>query len=203
MASDTSILERSVIQKGKVFIRASEEISRAYVIQNGEVAAFTMQDEQKVEVTRFGPGSIIGEMGLVSDEVSELSYEALTLCTVVTVTRQEFQKRLARADKNIATIMEHAVNKIKYYENIETKKALKAAEIDETAYLLMNSMLRNVPFDKKLEYEDAILPHLNSLVKSIKDIKKSKKQNDDELDAEEENTGTPEDGEPQENDEEE
>lgn len=177
MASDSSILERSAIQKGKVFIRAGEEISRAYVIQNGEVVAFTMQDDRRVDVDTFGPGSIIGEMGLVADEVSPLSYEAVTLCTVITVTRQEFQKRLARADKNIATIMEHAVNKISHYESADTKKALKAAEIDETAYMLMNTLIKGVPYDRKLEYEDAILPPLNDLIKNIKELKKNKGAN--------------------------
>jgi len=184
MASDTSILERSAIQKGKVFIREGDEISRAYVIQNGEVVAFTMQNDRKVEVANFGPGAIIGEMGLVADEISQLSYEALTLCTVVTVTRQEFQKRLARADKNVATIMEHAVKKISFYESIETKKALKASEIDETAYLLMNSLIKGVPYDRKMEYEDAILPPLNDLIKSIKGLKKSKNSTTNVLDAE-------------------
>ncbi len=183
MASDTSVLERSAIQMGKVFIRAGEEISRAYVIQNGEVSAFTMQDGRKVEVSTFGPGAIIGEMGLVADEVSPLSYEAVTLCTVITVTRQEFQKRLARADKNIATIMEHAVKKIGLYESSATKKALKAAEVDETAYLLMNSLIKGVPYDRKLEYEDAILPPLNDLIKNIKALKNSKKENTAVLDA--------------------
>ncbi|MCK5374004.1 MAG: cyclic nucleotide-binding domain-containing protein [Alphaproteobacteria bacterium] len=176
MASDTSILERSAIQKGKVFIHAGDEISRAYVIQNGEVVAFTMQNDRKIEVSRFGPDSIIGELGLVSDEISLLSYETLTLCTVVTVTRQEFQKRLHKADKNVSTIMEHAVKKISYYENIETQKAVKAAEIDETAYLLMNNLLKGISHDRKMEYEDAILPHLNGLIKAIKSIKKSKKE---------------------------
>jgi CRP-like cAMP-binding protein len=184
MASDTSILERSALQMGKVFIRAGDEISRAYVIQNGEVIAFTMQDGRKVKVADFGPGTIIGEMGLVSDEVSSLSYEAVTLCTVITVTRQEFQKRLARADKNIATIMEHAVNKISFYEKAETKKALKAAEVDETAFLLMNSLIKGVPYDRKLEYEDAILPPLNDLIKNLKALKKNKKDDTTVFDAE-------------------
>lgn len=193
MAPNTSILERSVIQKGKVFVRAGEENSRAYVIQNGEAIAFTLQDDQKVEVAHFGPGAIIGELGLVSDELSLLSYEALTLCTVVTVTRQEFQKRLARTDKNISTIMEHAVNKIKYYESIEIRKALKAAEIDETAYLLMNNLLKGISsYDKKLKYENAILPPLNSLIKAIKGLRKSQRSEDTALDVEGNNAETPE-----------
>ena len=196
MASDTNILERSAIQKGKVFIRAGDDISRAYVIQNGDVVGFTTQNDKRVDVSHLGPGSIIGELGLVSDEISALSYEALTLCTVVTITRQEFQKRLHKADKNVATIMEHAVKKISFYESIETQKALKAAVIDDTAYLLMNSLLKSVSYDKKLEYEDAILPHLNSLIKAIKGLKKTKAPkvtpDTEEQDAENQDTEKPE-----------
>ena len=190
MASDTSILERSVIQKGKIFIKAGEEISRAYVIQNGEAVAFTIDDGRRVEVSHFGPGAILGEMGLVNDEPSALSYEALTICTVVTVTRQEFQKRLARADKNIATIMGHAVDKVRFYENIETIKALKAATIDEKAYQLMNKLLQSVPNDRKMAYEDALLSPLNSLIKAIKELKRTDKQINDKAAAENEEAET-------------
>ncbi len=87
--SSESILERSAIQMGKVFIHEGDEISRAYVIQNGEAVAFTTQDERRVDVETFGPGAIIGELGLVSDEISALSYEAKTLCTVITTSGDE------------------------------------------------------------------------------------------------------------------
>lgn len=180
MSSGTNVLERSVIQAGKVFIRAGEDLSRAYVIQGGEIAAFIMQDDRKIEVARFGPGTIIGEIGLMIDEDATLSYEAITVCTVVTITRQDFQKKLVRADKSIATILEHAVNKITYYERIETTKALVASEVDETALLLLKSLLRDVAIEKKLQYEDTILPHLNGLIKAIKGLKKKSPKKEDE-----------------------
>lgn len=171
----SDVLERSALQAGKVFIREGEDNTRAYVVQDGEVAAYKNKDGKKIEVARYGPGTIIGELNLMIDEESSLSYEALELSTVVSITRQDFQKRLARADKSITTILEHAVNKIKYYENIETIKALKNSEIDETAYQLVQALVTDLPIDKKVQYEDAILPHLNSMIKAIKETKEKTK----------------------------
>lgn len=175
----SDVLERSALQAGKVFIREGEDNIRAYVVQDGEVAAYKNNDGNKVEVARFGPGTIIGELNLMVDEESQLSYEALELSTVVSITRQDFQKRLARADKSITTILEHAVNKIKYYENIETQKALKNAEIDDTAKQLVEALVTGLPIDKKAQFEDAILPHLNSMIKAIKETKIKNKPSED------------------------
>lgn len=180
----SDVLERSALQAGKVFIREGEDNIRAYVVQDGEIAAYKKHNGQKVEIARFGPGTIIGELNLMIDDPSQLSYEATTLSTVVSITRQDFQKRLARADKSITTIMEHAVNKIKYYENIETIKALKASEIDDIAGQLIKQLVTGLPIDKKVQFEDAILPHLNAMIKAIKETKektklKSKSNEDD------------------------
>jgi len=174
MSTNDNVLERSVLQAGKVFIRPEEEIARAYIIQNGEVRAFMMDGDRKVEVDRFGSGTIIGEMGLVIDEKTKLGYEALTACTVVSITRQDFQKRLARADKSISTVLNQAIQKIIYYENIETQKALKNSEIDDMAVALTKSLLTGLSVDKKLQYEDALLPHINGMIKAIKEMKNPK-----------------------------
>ncbi len=175
MSTNDNVLERSVLQAGKVFIRLGEEISRAYVIQSGEVSAFMMDGDRKIEVDRFGSGTIIGEMGLVLDEESKLGYEAITACTVVSITRQDFQKRLARADKSISTVLNQAIKKIMYYENIEAQKALKNSEIDDMALTLTQSLLTGLSVDKKMQYEDALLPHINGMIKAIKEMKNPKK----------------------------
>lgn len=172
----SDVLERSALQAGKMFIREGEDNIRAYVVQDGEVAAYKKKGDRKIEVARFGPGTIIGELNLMIDDVSNLSYEATTLSTVVSITRQDFQKRLARADKSIATILEHAVDKIKYYENIETQKALANSEMDDLAMQLMQTFVNDLPIDKKAQYEDAMLPHLNSMIKAIKEIKAKNKK---------------------------
>lgn len=159
---------------------------RAYVIQNGEVCAYIMQDNQRVEIARFGPGTIIGEMCLMMDDPITINYEALVTTTVVTVTRQDFQKRLARADKTIKTILDHAVKKIEYYEKLELERALKKPEVvfappvdlplDATAVALVENLIKDLSDEKKTSYREAMLPHINGLISGIKSLKSERKK---------------------------
>ncbi|MGH1404112.1 MAG: Crp/Fnr family transcriptional regulator [Alphaproteobacteria bacterium] len=169
--SGAAVLERSVLAEGKVFIKEGQENARAYMIQNGEVSAFITDGEQEVEIARHGPGTIIDEICLLIDEPAKVSYRALSSVTVVTITRADFQKRLSKADQTIGTILDHIVHKLTYYANRETEKALKRSEIDDTALALVHGLVQGLNAEKKEKYKDAMLPHLNGLIKAIKDLK--------------------------------
>lgn len=173
MNTSVNVLERSVLQAGKTFLKIGQENARAYVIQNGEICAYLMQNNEKIEVARFGPGTIICEMALMIDEICALNYETLCTTTVITITRQDFQKKLSRVDKSIQTVLDHAIKKIQYYENLELNNAIKNAEIDGTALALTRNLTKGMTEDKKAQYEQAILPHINGLLKEIKNIKRA------------------------------
>ncbi len=172
--SGTAVLERSVLPAGKVFIKEGQENARAYIIQNGEVSGFITDGDQEIEVSLLGPGTIIDEICLLIDEPAKISYRALSSVTVVTITRADFQKRLSKADKSIGTILDHIVHKLTYYANLETELALKRSEIDDTALALVEGLVRGLNEDKKEKYKDAMFPHLNGLIKAIKDLKSEK-----------------------------
>lgn len=165
------VLERKVIHAGKPFIKAGEEHARAYMIQIGEIIAFVMDGDTKVEVMRYGPGRIIGETCLMVDEPMTMNYEAVIDTTVVTITRQDFQKKISRLDKNVATILGHVMNKLNYQDTSAIDKAREKSKIDPDAYKMVALLLNDVPQHKKYNYEKAILPHVNSLIKEIKLIK--------------------------------
>ncbi len=174
MQKGADVLERSCLPTGKVFIKEGEESARAYMIQVGEVAAFTMEGDRKVEIERLGPGSIIGERFLVADEPATISYEAIVPTTVVVITRQEFQKLLSKVDKNIKTVFDYAIEKIRHYERLSTTKALKKKiEVDDKTYAMVQGLLVGIPDEKKSRYEDAILPHVSAIVKAINEVKNS------------------------------
>ena len=164
-------MERSVLQAGKVFITEGEENFKAYVVQNGQIRAFTMRNGERIDVNEYGAGSIIAEMSLLVDDPPVLSYEATTTTTVVVVTRQDFQKTLSRADKTIKTVLDHVIKKLHIYESGEITKALKKPEIDEKTTEVINSLLGGLSEDKKAEYQTALSPHINGLIKEIKKIK--------------------------------
>lgn len=186
MNRGADVLERSVVQPGKPFIKAGEENMRAYVIQNGEVCAYVIQDNQRIEIARFGPGTIIGEMCLMIDDPININYEAVVTTTVVTVTRQDFQKRLARADKTIKTILDHAIKKIEHYERLEMERAMKKPEtvfapppelpLDATAVALVENLIKDLSDEKKSSYREAMLPHINGLICGIKALKSERKK---------------------------
>ena len=171
MSRGEDVLERKVIHAGKAFIKAGEEHSRAYMIQNGEISAYIMEGDIKVEVMRYGPGRIIGETCLMVDEPMSMNYEAMVDTTVVTITRQDFQKKIQRLDKNVATILNHVMNKLNYQDASALEKAKEKAKIDPDAFRLVNALTNGLPAHKKYSYEIAIMPHVNAMLKEIKILK--------------------------------
>jgi len=175
MTKGPPVLERKVIHTGNVFIKAGEENSRAYMIQSGKVRAFTTQGTDKIEIAQYGPGAIIGEVCLVLDEKIHISYEALTDTTVAMITRQDFQKKIQRIDKTVVTILNELVKKLLAQEQAGMDKAIRGSEIDEDAYKFVQALVTGLAPGKKETYETALLPHMNRLLRAIKEIKASEK----------------------------
>jgi CRP/FNR family cyclic AMP-dependent transcriptional regulator len=172
-----SILDRNVIHAGKIFIKAGEENARAYIIQNGTVRAFlTDENGHKVIVGEYDNGRIIAETCLMVDEPMTMSYEAVTDVTVVTVTRQDFEKRIAKMDKDIYKILTYVMNKLNYQEQNSIDKAKAKAALDEDALKLVDVLTRGLGSEKKFQYEQAILPHMNAMIKELKNLKARDKE---------------------------
>ena len=171
MSKGEDVLERKVVHPGKPFIKEGEEHARAYIIQHGEVRAYTMDGDRKIEVSRYGPGRIIGEICLMSDEPMTMNYEALEDTTVITLTRQEFQKKISKVDKNVATILEHVMNKLNFQYAEDLDKARKGMVMDEEALKMVKALTAGIAEERRIKYENAILPHVNAILQEIKALK--------------------------------
>lgn len=169
----SEVLERKVIHANKVFIKAGEEHARAYVVQHGLIRSFIMDGDRRIDVADYEPGRIIGETCLMVDEPMSMSYEAVEDTTVITITRQDFQKKISRMDKEIATILDHVMNKLNYQDLSAIDKAVKRADIDPDAYNMMAAIVAGLDKDRQYHYEKAILPHVNAMVKAIKEVKET------------------------------
>ncbi len=176
MGRSEAVLERKVIHAGNVFIKAGDEHARAYVVQHGLISAYVMDGDQKVEVAQYDPGRIIGETCLMVDEPMTMSYEAVVDTTVITITRQDFQKKISRIDKDISTILDHVMNKLNYQDLNAIDKARDRAKIDPDAFKMVEALIAGLPEEKKFQYEKAILPHVNSMIKAIKALKEKGEQ---------------------------
>lgn len=176
MTRAPDVLERKVIHAGKVFIKEGEENNRAYLIQQGKVSAFVIRDGQRVEVAEHGPGTIIGEVCLALDNPIKMSFEAVVDTTVVAITRQDFEKKLSKVDKTVRNIFTEVLKKLYAQDDTAIAAAGERARIDDDALKLVQGLLANLPPDKKFLYEKAILPHLNGLIKEIKNLKGVKRR---------------------------
>lgn len=167
-----SVLERKVIHPGKPFIKQGEEHARAYIVQNGRIRSYIMEGTEQVEVTQYGPGRIIGEICLMSDEPMTMNYEAMEDTTVITLTRAEFQKKISKMDKNVATIFEHVMNKLNYQYAEDLNRARAGMSRDGDALKMVQVFSEKVPLARRAKYESAILPHVNAILQELKNFKK-------------------------------
>ena len=172
MSKGPPVLERKVIHAGNVFIKAGEENSRAYMLQTGKVRAFITRDGNKMEVAQYGPGTIIGEVCLVMDDPINVSYEAIVDTTVAMITRQDFEKKIQRVDKTVVTILNELVKKLVAQDKEDMDKALSNGDIDSDAYKFVQALVTGLSPGKKATYETTLLPHMNRLIRAIKELKK-------------------------------
>lgn len=167
-----TVLERKVIPPGKPFIRKGEEHARAYIVQNGLIQSYIIDGDEKIIIDTYNPGDIVAEVCLMSDEPLTMDYEAVESTTVVMMTRADFQKKISQIDPNISMILEHIMKKINFKARRDIDKALYDAEIDDDAYKIVQSLIGKLPEEKKIKYKNALMPHMNGLMKDIKFLKK-------------------------------
>jgi CRP-like cAMP-binding protein len=170
MSQDSKILERSVFHAGQVFILAGSKHSNAYIVQSGEVIGFVSHNSKKLEVSRFGPGSLIAETSLLVEEPMTVSYEAVVDTTVVMISAQDFQKSLLKADPLTKTVLKHIAGKFQKITADAIAEAQKNAVIDEEAYKIVQHLIRNLNTEKKSDYEEAMLPHFNELMRVLRSV---------------------------------
>lgn len=170
------VLERNVFHAGKMLITAGEPHTNAYIIQDGEVVSFMMDNAERIEVGRYGPGSIIGETNLLVDDKAELNFEAVVDTTVVTIVRQDFEKKLTKIDKTLMHIVQTLIKKLKKSEKEQKEAAIEAKRIDAKAFEIVEHLLRDMgDKERKKRYRDIIQPHFNIMCRSLEELKKEER----------------------------
>lgn len=173
-----SILERSVVHAGEVLIPAGASHTNAYLIQSGEMVCNTLLNGKKLEVTRYGAGSIIGECFLFSESPRALSYEAAVDTSVVVITRQDFEKKIKKLDSTTQNVMKLMAAKIRKFEDSAALNAEKTHDFDEEAMNIVQHLFRNLSDERKPDYEDAMLPHFNRLVRVLRSVQERHRHED-------------------------
>lgn len=169
--SDTKILEREVVHAGQTFIRAGENKTDSFIIQEGEVISFISEKGTRIEVNRYTPGMIIAESNLLLNEPSSLNYEAAVTTTMVRIARQDFEKKMKKVDSSLYNVVTHLVKKLKDQESRWKEQVIKGKHNDFKALQIVDHLLRDMDNTRRQRYQDVLLPHFNVMVKSLEDLK--------------------------------
>ena len=81
---------RILFDRGEPIIREGEAGSTAFVLETGNVEVLKRSDNGLTPVAKLGPGLMIGEIGLVTNQKRTASILALETCSCIAFDREDF-----------------------------------------------------------------------------------------------------------------
>ena len=119
------VLERKTCQAGDKIFKEGDEGNRAYVVQAGEVEIIksTGDEDKDIVLGTIGKGGIFGEMVLIDDKPRMASARAgKGGATVIIVSRNMFQDKLAKTDPFIRGLLNILSDNIRSLTKGDEKK---------------------------------------------------------------------------------
>ncbi|MEM6408076.1 MAG: EAL domain-containing protein [Pseudomonadota bacterium] len=86
------------LQPGDILYREGDENDFGYILVSGEIALFTMAGGTRVDAERRGPGSILGELSILSGHKRTVTVEAVTDCHLFKIPADYILRRFDALD---------------------------------------------------------------------------------------------------------
>lgn len=98
--------KRQIFAPGDLIMTQGETGDNAYLIEDGHVEIFATNGNTIQTLGKRGTGAIIGEMAMIDSRPRTASVRSLTPCTVLAISRADFERRLHNADPVMKMVME-------------------------------------------------------------------------------------------------
>lgn len=113
---------RKIVNSGELIIRQGDAGESAYIIEKGRVEILIEKANGMVHrVGTRGPGTIIGEMALVDNEPRVATVKAMEECSLLEITKADFNRRLQSTDPVIQIISQVILTR---YRDMLTRAAI-------------------------------------------------------------------------------
>jgi len=89
---------------GEMILPAGEVSDHLFIVESGVVSVMLVKGGHKFEAGRMGPGEVIGEAGILSDEATPADFSAKTFCTLYRI-EKEYLKPCLDARHDIGEAM--------------------------------------------------------------------------------------------------
>lgn len=169
MVKKETIYDRRTFVKGETIIKEGDDQAQAYLIQSGRVGVYTEKLGSKIELAILGVGEIVGEMALITDEVRSASVEALEDSTLIMISRNEFEDRIASSDRAIRAVVKMLSARVSDANDSIASKIAGLENLEKAAAEVYEETCLEVP-----DIDDQrLLPKLKNLLAAIEEFKQS------------------------------
>ena len=107
------ILARQTFKTGEYLFQTGDAPVSAYLIQSGTVDVVVNKDGEDVVVGTLEAGQLVGEMALIDNQPRSAAARAQGPTTCVLVSKEEFQKRIDKADPLTRAILKMLVDRLR------------------------------------------------------------------------------------------
>lgn len=107
------VVNRKFYPAGSVIFKEGEDAHMAFMIQSGEVQITKGSGPSAINLVKFGPQSLFGEMALIDGKPRSASATAISDTTVITITKGRFETILAEADPFLRALLKVVVSRLR------------------------------------------------------------------------------------------
>ncbi|MDA8747375.1 EAL domain-containing protein [Litoreibacter sp.] len=106
MTSVTEIL----LSKGDILYNQGDAHDSGFIIASGEIILYSNLGDQRIDIERRGPGSIVGELSILTGQPRTVTVEALTDCRVFRISAEQILSRFEKLDPVLRACVETSIN---------------------------------------------------------------------------------------------
>lgn len=121
-----TVPERLVVA-GECIIVEGDDSDEMFIVKEGVFEVFKMRDGQSLKVNTVGPGSILGEAGLLAEKERTATVRARTAGVVQVVSQERFRYEMRRIPEWLAHVMKTTGTR---FHKSETQDELPADDIE-------------------------------------------------------------------------
>lgn len=157
-------MERRFVPKGTMVMRQGDKGNCAYLVQSGSVKIFTEDKGKPVDLGVLELGQIFGEMSLIFNEPRSASVQAAEDSNLIVITREMFDKKLAKTDPTIRAIIAMLTERIAKVNNSLSHKKTGIKDMEEAARLLYQNIFSSLAPADQREFQNEVLPKLEDFI---------------------------------------
>lgn len=154
------------LKAGEVLFQEGDPPTTAFLIESGELAISTLQNDEELLLSTLDAGALVGEMAVIDEAPRTATAKALSDCVLLPIDREQIAERLAGTDPIIRSLLEGQLKRYRGALAAMQGKQVQEDEPDSQAEIIgigkirLESQLREALAGRSLDVRYQPLYHV-------------------------------------------